>query len=609
MAAYTTVKVDHIPVRRAAVLFGVPETTLRERVNGTVPITSSRSGPRPLFTLEEETKLCDHLEFMASIGYGYSRAEVIDLASDYAVSLKKMSGDNKLGRKWFYQFLDRNPQLHVIKPRALEMARAKAASEEKINKYFEELHKILDKYDLLNKPEHIVNIDEKGICPQHKPLKVVSNKSQKPLSVTSPRSNIITLIGGANALGTVIPPYFVFPGKRFNSDLMSGTSAGSHGTCSPTGWSNTVIFEDYIKRHLPQFLQGRQDNTQHTLVLYDGHASHISLSLIEWARENKIILFVLPPHTTHVLQPLDVGCFGPFEVSYNSACQTFLRRNKGRTVTSYDIGQLACSAYQNSLTPKNVSAAFKATGIFPFNPDAIDKTKLAPSKVLKTTQPEQPEEECPSQLAEPSNVPATAPAQVDFLEEKTTDMLKTIPPRKTYKTLSKVTGGRAITEDEVRQDIQAHEESRSKKTGKRKCTSQDVNEPEAKTQKAKRMTKKTQGTTTKKTQKTETTTKKTQKTKKRSPAPPLEAIPGPSTYHVSSDDSVSDQEDVDESDLCCVCKKWTPDPVREAVSIIFTKWGQCECGHWTHLQYCTPVRVLRLHDTFLCPHCSGPNEE
>ena len=46
------------------------------------------------------------------------------------------------------------------------------------------------------------------------------------------------------------------------------------------------------------------------LILFvDGHKSHVTLEVIDLAREKNVILFCLPPHTTHALQPLDVAVF------------------------------------------------------------------------------------------------------------------------------------------------------------------------------------------------------------------------------------------------------------------------------------------------------------
>ena len=43
------------------------------------------------------------------------------------------------------------------------------------------------------------------------------------------------------------------------------------------------------------------------LLLLDGHSSHFEPQSIEFAKENDIVIFCLPPHTTHECQPLDVG--------------------------------------------------------------------------------------------------------------------------------------------------------------------------------------------------------------------------------------------------------------------------------------------------------------
>ncbi len=44
------------------------------------------------------------------------------------------------------------------------------------------------------------------------------------------------------------------------------------------------------------------------MVLFvDGHHSHMGVDLIMSAREAGIQILCLPPHTTHILKPLDVG--------------------------------------------------------------------------------------------------------------------------------------------------------------------------------------------------------------------------------------------------------------------------------------------------------------
>ena len=56
------------------------------------------------------------------------------------------------------------------------------------------------------------------------------------------------------------------------------------------------------------------------LLLYDGHASHISLELIDYAILHEVIVVCLPAHSSHLLQPLDVAVFKSFKVFFSSAC-------------------------------------------------------------------------------------------------------------------------------------------------------------------------------------------------------------------------------------------------------------------------------------------------
>lgn len=69
------------------------------------------------------------------------------------------------------------------------------------------------------------------------------------------------------------------------------------------------------------------------LLLMDGHSSHYSPMVIQEAAKKKIILFTLPPHTTHLFQPLDKGCFGPFKSYWKWVCHLFYA---GRVITCDD---------------------------------------------------------------------------------------------------------------------------------------------------------------------------------------------------------------------------------------------------------------------------------
>ena len=145
--------------------------------------------------------------------------------------------------------------------------------------------------------------------------------------------------------------------------FIEGSSPGASGTVSESGWSNTDICCEYMKNHLEPLLPAR-DADNPVLVFYDGHKSHVSLGLIDWAKENHIILFVLPAHCSHLLQPMDVSCYGPFENAWNSAFQQHLRASGENVITRYDVCKIACNVYASTLSVGNIQSALKRCGIF-----------------------------------------------------------------------------------------------------------------------------------------------------------------------------------------------------------------------------------------------------
>ena len=104
------------------------------------------------------------------------------------------------------------------------------------------------------------------------------------------------------------------------------------------------------------------------LLLLDGHSSHYCPDTIKLAAENGIIIFTLPPNTTHLTQPLDKGVFGPFKTHWKRVCHDFQVSHPGRVVNHYNFCSLFSKAWIKSMTCVNIMAGFGTTGV---NRDAI----------------------------------------------------------------------------------------------------------------------------------------------------------------------------------------------------------------------------------------------
>ena len=181
----------------------------------------------------------------------------------------------------------------------------------------------------------------------------------------------------------------------------------------------------------------------------------------------------------------------------------------------------------------------------------------------------------------------TSSDEIDnFLSEKTItakNIQATFVPPKKRKTLSTIIAGQAVTEENVSEKVALHVSQQNTK-----CSTN----------------------TTKKQAIVPTVTKG--KGKKSSFVPPFKdaQVPGPSKEKPFSCDSDDEELNHEESDCCCVCKSFYPPRKTQLDHIFIVNWGQCDsCSHWTHLSFCSSVKVLRRHSVFLCPHCEVPSSE
>lgn len=196
------------------------------------------------------------------------------------------------------------------------------------------------------------------------------------------------------------PPYFVFAGHRMMPDLLKDATPGAAGTVTESGWSNSQVFRTYLQEHFLKFAPQRQPG-QYMLLLLDGHKSHVSVDLVEWAKSKDIIIFILRAHTSHIIQTLDVACYGPLQKIYNNMCHKFTRSTAG-PISRYDVCGLACKAYSKAFVPENLHSAFKRTGIYPFNRNIIERESVRPTEVFESDSRDSSKTE--NQMKDPENV-------------------------------------------------------------------------------------------------------------------------------------------------------------------------------------------------------------
>ena len=136
------------------------------------------------------------------------------------------------------------------------------------------------------------------------------------------------------------------------------------------------------------------------MLILDGHASHISTRTIQFYVDNKIILLCLPPHTTHLLQPLDVDVFAPLATAYHTRLNDLTNLGAGYAIDKVDFLELLREARAAAITPYNITRAWEKTGLSPFDPQVVLQHFPAPKdspqsdeyhiKILESNRPSTP---------------------------------------------------------------------------------------------------------------------------------------------------------------------------------------------------------------------------
>jgi hypothetical protein len=117
------------------------------------------------------------------------------------------------------------------------------------------------------------------------------------------------------------------------------------------------------------------------LLILDSHGSHLTIDFIEYCNQNRILLAVYPPHSTHTLQPLDVVMFKPFSTAYSNQVAAFMERCQGLTsMSKRDFYPMFMAAWEASFKKETILKAFEATGLSPLNPEVILKRFNQPAQ-------------------------------------------------------------------------------------------------------------------------------------------------------------------------------------------------------------------------------------
>ena len=92
---------------------------------------------------------------------------------------------------------------------------------------------------------------------------------------------------------------------------------------------------------------------------------------LHFAKDNGIIIFCLPPHTTPECQPLDCSLFKPLKDKWREECHKFYAKNPGMVINKFNFCRIFRGAWLSAVNPENIISGFRKGGIYPYNRNAI----------------------------------------------------------------------------------------------------------------------------------------------------------------------------------------------------------------------------------------------
>jgi hypothetical protein len=374
-------------IRATARAYDVPYTSLHASLNGRHSKHEKAVLSRKLRPTEEAT-LIRWLLSMDNRGFGLHLPELREMAYVLLSERGDTPLPNIIGKNWASNFIKRHNELKMRFTRKYDYKRAKCEDPKVIQEWFQRVIAIQEQYGIAYKD--VYNFDETGfamgVAATSKVITSSDRVGRAPV-VQPGNREWVTSIECVNAMGWSIPPYLIFAGKRHISAWFQDLPKDWIIALSENGWTTDQLglywlinhFEPHTKTHtIGQF----------RLLILDGHTSHVNAEFDRFCEQHHIVPLCMPAHTSHLLQPLDVGVFSPLKRAYGLEIQSLMRLGINH-IDKEDFIATYSKIRPHVITQSNIQSGFRATGLIPLDSDAVlSKLKVqirSPSPLAPTT--------------------------------------------------------------------------------------------------------------------------------------------------------------------------------------------------------------------------------
>jgi hypothetical protein len=311
-------------------LFGKPTSTLRrwERLHAEgkdapyfkICDDLKMLGPNGFLTVGEENNVLEWIR-KAQIAKNCPTSGQV---RDYATDLRRQRNfDHRVATKhWWASFRNRHPEVASTKTSGIEAARTHVPAQA-VNDYFSNVQTALAS---MTSREQLLNMDETGFCSREmknrkKTVVFLTNCPVVAKYTEETDADHVSLAATISFSGLPLKPMFLTRREiRFTSpalqDLSDDIAVCTTAKAYQTEASMRQYLHQVIAPYCAELRHRREDPELPVFLIMDNCSSHRTDELFRIYDELNVRPIWLPPHSSHFLQPLDLGIFGTLKETF-----------------------------------------------------------------------------------------------------------------------------------------------------------------------------------------------------------------------------------------------------------------------------------------------------
>lgn len=385
---------EKVSVSEVSKRFSIPRSTLRTRLRSNDPLVVKKPGMATALTQDEESEICDWMIRMSKMGHPKAWKTLALAVKDVLDKMGRRNvfkNNNTPTSGWLQAFKRRHPIIKGIKTREGGISKNKATKED-VKSWFKGLRENLTKENLdphifmqpINGPR-IFYAEEMRILLQGEDRlsKVLVRKE------SSGSRKMISAMACMNAAGGFLKPFLVFNGKRppvwqEHPDLNPATFDIGF---SPTGRMEEHVFYYWMQLFIHQIRELPLQKPVLLLLYYN--TADVTIATLEMAKEAGVVLHMLPPRSSHILQPMDHACFKPLKESFRESID-FYGPRYGPSINVKLFPLVFMRAWCRATKREEVLSAFHCAGLLPLDENAVITKKMLQASSSGQSKPKLP---------------------------------------------------------------------------------------------------------------------------------------------------------------------------------------------------------------------------